>query len=295
MSFIPPTFDEEEANERAHLSPGTNVTITGTGSEADPYVINSSGGGTVLVGDTNCISLSGDGSGGDPIKASPIIDPNASNILQCSITGISAEISTQNSNCIELDGDGTSGNPLTAVPIIDPAGGNQLTCGVSGLFVPASGGGGSPTEIYKQMNEFFINGGGGISALSLDHAFWSMQCNFANIDYTITILLPSDWVTFQVSALCISRGADFVTPMQWRYGHRFATTGGIVPDNNLSAGLGPTGTVPTAVDTLFENDVLTAPLANVPGSYYQIKIEARGQDANTDIRQLYGARFRKVT
>ncbi|MDX2731017.1 hypothetical protein [Streptomyces sp. PA03-2a] len=106
----------------------------------------SAGGGssTVEVADSTCITLAGDGSASAPLTATPVIDPDPGNQLQCGPAGlmvpaaVPAPVEVADGTCITLTGDGTAGDALTAAPVLDPDPGNQLQCGPTGLLVPAA-------------------------------------------------------------------------------------------------------------------------------------------------------------
>lgn len=111
------------------LQAGANVTVTGTGSALDPYIISSSGGGgaVVQVADSASIdfSISGDGSGGNPYI----------------ITGsVIAEAIQDIVGAMAVAGDGLSYNDgagsLSACISVDA--GNQLIYGTDGCLYAAA-------------------------------------------------------------------------------------------------------------------------------------------------------------
>lgn len=67
------------------------------------------GGNPVVVGDSACIGMDGDGAG-TPLTASPILDPAAGNLLACEGGGLRASLDT---GC-GLAGDGSPAAPLSA-------------------------------------------------------------------------------------------------------------------------------------------------------------------------------------
>lgn len=71
--------------------------------------------GTTFVANSPCINLSGLGTSGSPITATPVIDVVAGNLLQCTSTGLKSTLTYTNSGCITIAGTGTSASPLTAV------------------------------------------------------------------------------------------------------------------------------------------------------------------------------------
>ncbi|MFF3665481.1 hypothetical protein [Microtetraspora malaysiensis] len=150
------------------LSPGPNVTITGSGSGADPYVISAAAGSANCDDIRACVCQS----------AGPGLECGADNKLRVKISGspgntvmLDADggvygaggsgggglefVSTQGGSCIGLGGQGTPGSPLTAAPIVDGGDGNLLQCTPNGMRAALAVGGcgltgdGSPAAPLK--------------------------------------------------------------------------------------------------------------------------------------------------
>ena len=51
--------------------------------------------GGLYTNDTDCIALSGDGTQGDPLEATPIIDPSVDNILECGPDGLMVSVNNE--------------------------------------------------------------------------------------------------------------------------------------------------------------------------------------------------------
>lgn len=130
------------------------IRITGSGSLADPYVLEvvidpdvqnvlecrenglfADTGATVFTDSTPCIDLSGIGSMGDPIVASPVIDPDVANLLDCGATGLLATLNIDDTTTVDLEGAGTAGDPLTAEVLFDPAPDNTAHDDGTGVYV----------------------------------------------------------------------------------------------------------------------------------------------------------------
>ncbi|WP_165947365.1 hypothetical protein [Micromonospora sp. 15K316] len=90
--------------------PGNNITIGPDGG----LLVPSTGGTTVAVASSSCITLTGDGSAGSPLLAQPRLDPDPANTLTCGPNGLLAAgggSGTVDTAC-GLAGDGSSGDPL---------------------------------------------------------------------------------------------------------------------------------------------------------------------------------------
>lgn len=138
---------------------GQNITVAGSGSSTNPYVISGEAGLPVLA-DTPSVDLSGDGTAGSPITAAvrystaagnaaeagpdgavfvPDVATQLTDPAQCAAvqacvgSGGGGTVNVADTACIDLSGDGTAGNPITAAPIIDPDADNQIECGPAGL------------------------------------------------------------------------------------------------------------------------------------------------------------------
>ncbi|MGW7708243.1 hypothetical protein [Streptomyces sp. NPDC054771] len=94
---------------------GDGVTVDGSGSPASPLVISAKP-SPVTVADSDCITLSGDGTGGAPLRATPRLDPDPANLLACGPNGLVVTGGTGGTvaTACGLTGDGSTGAPITA-------------------------------------------------------------------------------------------------------------------------------------------------------------------------------------
>lgn len=129
------------------VTAGTNTTVSGTGSAANPYVISSTGGGAVTCDQVRPCLSAGPGAAYDPatgVISARLSGDAGNNLALGGDQGLyvpavgGATIIVTDSDCIALSGDGSAGSPLTAQPVVDPAPGNLLQCGPSGLLVAGS-------------------------------------------------------------------------------------------------------------------------------------------------------------
>ncbi|MGY5034349.1 hypothetical protein ACWC9U_26530 [Streptomyces sp. 900116325] len=109
----------------------------------------SAGGGssTVEVADSTCITLTGDGTAGDPLTAAPVLDPDPGNQLQCGPDGllvpVAAGVSCDDVRPCISAGPGAAYDPATGVVtahLSTDAGNSLVIGGDDGLFVPAAAG-----------------------------------------------------------------------------------------------------------------------------------------------------------
>ncbi len=72
------------------IEAGDNITITGSGTTTDPWIINADGGGgqNFFTLDTNSVDLEGDGAAGTPLYAQVRRDPAANNALIITPNGL---------------------------------------------------------------------------------------------------------------------------------------------------------------------------------------------------------------
>lgn len=127
------------------INAGSNVTVTGTGTLVDPYIISALDGNGLQVADSDCIdlTLTGTGSEIDPwiISANPIISTDPGNAIECRVNGLFAvpdvDIVGLDTSCIDLTVvEAPAGTfTISANPVIDPNLANILTCGPTGLMV----------------------------------------------------------------------------------------------------------------------------------------------------------------
>ncbi|MER6828892.1 hypothetical protein ABT352_23125 [Streptosporangium sp. NPDC000563] len=104
-------YDDAANQMRARLSTdaGNSAAFGGDGG----IYVPTGGGASVVTADSDCIAMSGDGSAGNPITASPVVDPDPANTLECGPNGLRVTASTLALQC-GLTGDGSAGAPLRA-------------------------------------------------------------------------------------------------------------------------------------------------------------------------------------
>lgn len=127
---------------------GNAISIGGDGGIFAPV----GGGNPVLTADTNCINLSGDGSG-VALSADPIINAAAGNLLTCTPTGLRAALTM---GACGLTGDGSAASPLAANTQAWPFA-CDVTAGADGVYCDANGELRSPPPIGVNFNQQFIN------------------------------------------------------------------------------------------------------------------------------------------
>ena len=105
----------------------------------------------LATANTTCIVLTGDGSSGSPLTATPVIDPSASNLLACGPAGLIVEhdVFVEGSDCIAVNGSGIDADPFVIEAIVDPDG--AVVCGPDGLQVQVGG------DITIVNNEIFVD------------------------------------------------------------------------------------------------------------------------------------------
>jgi hypothetical protein len=141
----------EIAAEPTVVEAGTNVTVSGTGTTADPYVVNATGGGsstpTEVEGTdtpTVDVTVSGTGAAGDPyqVSAAVVLDPTppggGTNLVHAGADGLFVECADVR-GCLS-GGDGIDYDPATgeiAAQISADAGNAMALGGDGGLYAPA--------------------------------------------------------------------------------------------------------------------------------------------------------------
>lgn len=102
---------------------GPGVTVTGSGTPGNPYVIEASDSGNFEANDTTTVdhTLTGDGSSGNPYELSSTV-----------------KISAAPGNIINVNGDGLVVDCAAVAECIPPAGNITLGCGLEGTGAPAS-------------------------------------------------------------------------------------------------------------------------------------------------------------
>ncbi len=91
-----------------------------------------------ITANSTCVALTGDGSAGSPLTATPIVDPSAANLLACGPNGlIVGQPFIDGSPCISVTGSGTSADHFLIEAIVDPDG--AIVCGPDGLQVQVGG------------------------------------------------------------------------------------------------------------------------------------------------------------
>lgn len=105
-------YDEATGQFAADLSgdAGNNMVIGDDGG----LFVPSTGGATVAVADGDCIALTGDGSAAAPLTASPVLDPDAGNLLVCGPDGLLVSGGAGVQTACGLVGDGSAEEPVAA-------------------------------------------------------------------------------------------------------------------------------------------------------------------------------------
>lgn len=200
------------------VTPGTNVTVTGTGTTVDPYVINAAGGGGAasIVGVTDTatlnLSITGDGSIGTPyvISGNPIISPNAGNQLTAVANGLFVPAATGAETIVQvadtptinasISGAGTAGSPyvISAVADLSTDTNQCLTIGTDGgLYVECPDG--SETQIDAGTNvtvtgtgttadPYVINAAGGAEATTVSDTS-SLNLTLAGVNISGDVII----------------------------------------------------------------------------------------------------------
>ncbi|MFI6289995.1 hypothetical protein ACIBEJ_00330 [Nonomuraea sp. NPDC050790] len=100
-------YDDDANQFRARISPAPGNNL----SQGPNGLFVPTGAATVSVADSACIDLSGNGSGGSPITAAPILNAAAGNLITCTPTGLRAALALATCG---LAGDGSAASPLAA-------------------------------------------------------------------------------------------------------------------------------------------------------------------------------------
>ncbi|MFD1937565.1 MULTISPECIES: hypothetical protein [Nonomuraea] len=100
-------YDDAANQFRARIdpAPGNNLQQSAAG------LFVPTGAATVSVADTACIDMSGNGAGGSPITAAPILNAAAGNLITCTPTGLRAALTLATCG---LTGNGSAASPLAA-------------------------------------------------------------------------------------------------------------------------------------------------------------------------------------
>lgn len=128
--------DTGEIGALISSDPGNQLALGGD----DGLFVPAGGGGAVSTADSDCIALTGDGTPGDPITATPVIDPDPDNQLECGPAGLRVTVTPTVTTECGLTGDGTPEAPLGAAvqawphpcSVDDAAGG--VYCDASGAL-----------------------------------------------------------------------------------------------------------------------------------------------------------------
>ncbi|MFF5968275.1 hypothetical protein ACFY64_32035 [Streptomyces collinus] len=124
------------------VTAGPGVTVDGNGAPDTPYVISADG-AALETADSNCIALTGDGTTGAPLTATPVIDPAPGNALSCGPDGLlvtPGAVSCDDVRPCLSAGDGIAYDNTTGIISARPStdAGNTLGFGTDGgLLVPA--------------------------------------------------------------------------------------------------------------------------------------------------------------
>lgn len=94
---------------------GDGIEVDGAGNPANPIVITAKP-KPLVVANSDCITLAGQGTDAAPLTAAPRLDPNPANLLACGPGGLVVTGGTGGTvaTACGLTGDGSTGSPLAA-------------------------------------------------------------------------------------------------------------------------------------------------------------------------------------
>lgn len=156
-----------------------------------------------------------------------------------------------------------------------------------------AGGGGGVTDLFIDASKFQIASPNFSSA----NGFVYQTINgFTNTNMYVSLMLPSDWVTFDAKVVWFLTGTDTTDAMMWRLNDRFVAVGDALTFNwPGTPNHAEVGDIPPAANQLMETDLFAAPVANQPGQYYCTQLVCRGQDGNGDPKGFVGLHLVKVS
>jgi hypothetical protein len=161
----------------------------------------------------------------------------------------------------------------------------------SGSYAAANAkGGGGLNEVFLDAPSFNYTPS---QSLAASNGFvYANLGGFANVNLAAALSLPDDWVKFRARVVWFLVGANVVDPMMWQLHDRFIDIGDDLVFSWPAANNAEVGDPPVN-NKLMETVLHAADVTNVPGKLYQLRLDVKGQDGNSDGKGFCGVRFVK--